>query len=65
MRKLVLSGKGILTGEGSLLALKDLKYERALLVTGGSSMIKSGVIERAEKYLQMNGTETDLFSGVP
>ena len=65
MRKLVLSGKGILTGEGSLLALKDLKYERALLVTGGSSMIKSGVITRAEKYLQMNGTETDLFSGVP
>ena len=46
MRKLVLSGKGILTGEGSLLALKDLKYERALLVTGGSSMIKSGVIAR-------------------
>ena len=65
MRKLVLSGKGILTGEGSLLALKDLKYERALLVTGGSSMIKSGVIARAEKYLLMNGTETDLFSGVP
>ena len=65
MRKLVLSGKGILTGEGSLLALKDLKYERALLVTGGSSMIKSGVIARAEKHLQMNGTETDLFSGVP
>lgn len=65
MRKLVLSGKGILTGEGSLLALKDLKYERALLVMGGSSMIKSGVIARAEKYLQMNGTETDLFSGVP
>ena len=65
MRKLVLSGKGILTGEGSLLALKDLKYERALLVTGGNSMIKSGVIARAEKYLQMNGTETDLFSGVP
>lgn len=65
MRKLVLSGKGILTGEGSLLALKDLKYERALLVTGGSSMIKSGVIARAEKYLHMNGTETDLFSGVP
>lgn len=65
MRKLVLSGKGILTGEGSLLALKDLKYERALLVTGGSSMIKSGVIARAEKYLQMNGTETELFSGVP
>ena len=65
MRKLVLSGKGILTGEGSLLALKDLKYERALLVTGGRSMIKSGVIARAEKYLQMNGTETDLFSGVP
>lgn len=65
MRKLVLSGKGILTGEGSLLALKDLKYERTLLVTGGSSMIKSGVIARAEKYLQMNGTETDLFSGVP
>lgn len=65
MRKLVLSGKGILTGEGSLLALKDLKYERVLLVTGGSSMIKSGVIARAEKYLQMNGTETDLFSGVP
>lgn len=65
MRKLVLSGKGIITGAGSLAALEDLRYERVLIVTGGSSMIRSGVIDRSVAYLSGNGTKTEVYSGVP
>lgn len=65
MRKLVLSGKRIITGAGSLAALADLDYKRIMIVTGGRSMIVSHVIERASEYIKKEGTEVLLFSGVP
>lgn len=64
MKKVVLSGKGILTGAGSLEYLKELTGGRAVIVTGGSSMMKSGVIARAEGYLKEAGIESFLFSGI-
>lgn len=64
VKKVVLSGKGILTGAGSLEYLKELTGERAVIVTGGSSMIKSGVIARAEGYLKEAGIENYVFSGI-
>ena len=42
MRKLVLSGKGIFTGRGSLEALEQYTYEKVMIVTGGSSMMRTG-----------------------
>lgn len=65
MRKLVLSGKRIITGAGSLAALADLDYKRVMIVTGGKSMIVSHVIDRACEYIKKEGTEVVLFSGVP
>lgn len=35
MRKLVLSGKGIFTGRGSLETLEQYSYKKVLIVTGG------------------------------
>ncbi len=64
MKKVVLSGKGILTGAGSLEYLKELTGKRAVIVTGGSSMIKSGVIARAEGYLKEAGIDSYVFSGI-
>ena len=65
MQKLVLSGKRIITGAGSLAALAGLNYKRIMIVTGGKSMIVSHVIDRACEYVKKEGTEVLVFSGVP
>lgn len=64
MKKLVLSGKRIITGQGSLDALSEMNCRRACIVTGGQSMIRTHVIERAEKLLEKSGAETMLISGI-
>ena len=52
MRKLVLSGKGIFTGRGSLEALEQYTYEKVMIVTGGSSMMRTGVECRKIRLLR-------------
>ena len=64
MKKLVLSGKRIITGEGSLKALEELECDSVFIVTGGGSMMRSGVIDRAKSYLEEKGTVTYVYSGV-
>lgn len=64
MRKLVLSGKKIITGAGSLSYLKEIKLSRAILITGGQSMLKNKVMEQVASYLQENGCETYIHSGI-
>lgn len=64
MKKIVLSGKGILTGAGSLHYLAELKGEKAVIVTGGSSMLKNGVIAKAEEYLKEAGIGSFVFPGI-
>lgn len=65
MKKLVLSGKKIVTGAGSLAFLEEMPFAKALIVTGGGSMIRSGVIDQAKSFLKKNGTEVRVYSGVP
>lgn len=64
MKKIVLSGKRIVTGAGSLEFLRELQYERVMIVTGGSSMKRTGVIDRVKGYLEENGSKTHIFEGV-
>lgn len=64
MKRLVLSGKRIITGEHALDSLREVSYKKAMIVTGGSSMKKAGVIERVETLLQEAGAETSLYDGV-
>lgn len=64
MKKIVLSGKRIVTGAGSLEFLKELKYQRVIIVTGGNSMIKNGVIDRAKEYLAETGASVCVHSGI-
>lgn len=64
MRRIVLSGEGIVLGSGSLEYLKQEICQKAFIVTGGSSMIKSGVIQRAESYLREGGAQVKVYSGI-
>lgn len=51
-------------GINSLKYLTKLEGERAVLVTGGSSMKKFGFLDKAKKYLKEAGIETRLIDGV-
>lgn len=64
MRKLVLSGKRIVTGRGSLEYLRDLPYKNAVIVTGGHSMINNGFADRAIGLLKEAGCKATLISGI-
>ncbi len=64
MKKIVLGKEGIITGSGALEYLATVSYKKAFIVTGGSSMVKTGVIERAQAYLKQAGCEVTLYSGI-
>lgn len=62
--KNIILGKRIITGKGALTFLATVKYKNAFLVTGGSSMIKSGVIDKCCEYLKEAGCGVTVFSGI-
>lgn len=51
-------------GPNSLDYLGTLQGERAMLVTGGSSMKKFGFLDRAEKHLKQAGLSCKIIDGV-
>jgi alcohol dehydrogenase class IV len=51
-------------GENALEILKGLEGERAVLVTGGSSMKRFGFLDQAVDYLQEAGIESKIIDGV-
>ena len=56
--------RDIYFGRGSLETLKTLDGKRASIVIGGSSMKKSGVLDKVQSYLKEAGIETQLIEGV-
>ena len=64
MRPMKLAGSELVFGQGCLEYLKTLKYKRAFIVMGGSSMEKSGILAKVDSYLKEAGMETDVFKGV-
>lgn len=64
MKKIVLGKDEIITGTGALEYLASISYKRVFIVTGGNSMIKTGVIEKAQTYLKQAGCEVTLYSGI-
>src|SRR5665647_1494204 len=64
MKEIVLNGKAIITGSGSLSYLKNIEFTRAFIVTGGQSMSNSGVIDRIKKYLAKDDKEITIYSGI-
>ena len=51
-------------GENALEALKTLTGKRAVVVVGGGSMKRFGVLDKVEAYLKEAGMEVKLFEGV-
>jgi alcohol dehydrogenase class IV len=64
MRPMKLGGEQLLFGRGCLEHLATLKGTRAVIVTGGSSMSRSGVLARVKGYLAKADMATEVFSGV-
>lgn len=63
MSKLFIASE-VFHGVGTLEELKNIKGQKAVLVTGGSSMKKSGALDKAVAYLNEAGIETEVFEGV-
>ena len=52
-------------GPGAMEELKNLKgYKKAFIVTGGSSMKKTGFLQKLEDILKAAGLQTRLYDGV-
>ncbi|MDI9459183.1 MAG: iron-containing alcohol dehydrogenase [Bacillota bacterium] len=64
MRPMKLAGEQLIFGSGCLEHLKTLNGSRALIVTGGSSMKKSGVLQTVIDYLEEAGMKSEVFAGV-
>lgn len=64
MRPMKLAGDQLMFGDGCLEFLKTLPVKKAFIVTGGSSMQKSGMLAKVEEYLKEAGAETAVFTGV-
>lgn len=64
MRPMKLAGSQLLFGEGCLAHLKTLEAKKAVIVLGGSSMIKSGVVAIVKGYLEETNTQVMLIEGV-
>ncbi|WMI69922.1 iron-containing alcohol dehydrogenase [Mangrovimonas sp. YM274] len=63
MSKLFIAGE-VLHSAGSLEELKNIAGTKAVIVTGGSSMRKSGTLDRAISFLKDAGIVTEVFEGV-
>lgn len=64
MRPMKLAGSQLMFGRGCLAFLKDLGAKRAMIVIGGSSIERSGILGKVEAYLHEAGAETAVFRGV-
>ena len=64
MRPMKLAGSQLLFGDGCLAHLKTLPYKRAMIVIGGQSMQKNGILATVQAYLAEAGAVTEVFEGV-
>lgn len=64
MRPMKLAGSQLMFGKGCLAFLTDVAAKRAMIVTGGSSMKRSGILDKVEGYLKEGGAEVAVFEGV-
>lgn len=64
MKKLTLTRDMLVTGEGALEYLKEIPIRKAVVVTGGSSMKKTGVLDRVTKCITAGGGSVSIYSGI-
>lgn len=64
MRPMKLAGEQLMFGEGCLSHLNTMEGNKAVIVTGGGSMEKSGILQKVIDYLKEAGIESKVFAGV-
>lgn len=64
MKEIVLSKQKVITGRGSLEKLSEFSGKRVMIVTGGQSMFRTGVIAKAESILEKNDCKVRTYSGI-
>ena len=64
MSSLKFYGDEIITGPGTLSAIKNLAGQRFFIVTGKSALFRNGTIKRAEAFLKENDRDYDILSGI-
>lgn len=64
MRPMKLAGSQLLFGNGCLEFLASIPTKRAMIVIGGSSLEKNGMLARVEGYLAQAGAQTAVIRGV-
>lgn len=64
MRPMKLAGSQLLFGEGSLSHIKDVETKRAVIVIGGKSMERSGILQTVKEYLEEGGTVVEIIRDV-
>ncbi len=64
MRPMKIAGDQLVFGNGCLEHLKTLKGNKAMIVTGGSSMKKAGILDKVQEYLKEAGIESVVYGGI-
>ena len=64
MKKLYLTRDILVTGENALEYLREIDTKKAVIITGGSSMKRTGVLDRVTGILEEAGASVAIYSGV-
>lgn len=64
MKTLRFNGDVVVTGINSMEYLKEIRYNKAFIITGGQSMFKSGVIDKVKEYLGNDEERISVYSGI-
>lgn len=64
MSSLKFCGDEIITGPGTLDAIKKIDGQRIFMVTGKSALFRNGTIKRAEGLLKESNKDYDILSGI-
>jgi alcohol dehydrogenase class IV len=59
-----LAGSELMFGKDCLEYIKTIKCKKASIVIGGSSMVKSGILDKVRGLFEEIGAETQVVSGV-
>lgn len=64
MKEMVFTKTALVTGNDALNYLAKVEYKKAVIVTGGQSMIRTGVIDRVKEIMKKEGSEIIVYSGI-
>ena len=64
MKKMVFTKTALVAGADALNYLGEVEFNKAVIVTGGSSMERTGVIGRIRNLMEQDGRTVSLYSGI-